>query len=173
MMKSYDESVKINHNLNWPYIPDHPYRILIIDGSGSGKINVLLNLIEHQRPDIDKIYLYFKDPFESKYQLLINRRKEVGIENLKNPKAFIHYSQTIDDVNENLEHYNPPKKRRVLVVFDDIIANVKSNKTLSPIVAELFLRGRKLNISLVFISKTYFNVPQTIRLNATRLSQAI
>ena len=62
-----------------------------------------MNLIKHQQPDIDKTYSYVKDPFESKYQLLINRREKVGIENLKNPKAFIDYSQTIDDVYENLE----------------------------------------------------------------------
>ena len=128
MMKNYDQSVEINHNPNWPYIPDHPYRILIIGGSGSGKTNVLLNLIKHQRPDIDKIYLYVKDPFESKYQLLINGREKVGIENLKNPKAFIDYSQTIDDVYENLEDYNPTKKRRVLIVFDDMIADMESHK---------------------------------------------
>ena len=60
MMKNYDELVEINHDLNWPYIPDHPYRIIIVDGSESGKINVLLNLIKHQWPDIDKIYLYVK-----------------------------------------------------------------------------------------------------------------
>ena len=54
MMRNYDQSVEINHNLNWPYIPDHPYRILIIGGSGSGKTNVLLNLIKNRRPDIDK-----------------------------------------------------------------------------------------------------------------------
>ena len=66
-MKNY-ESVKINLNPNWPYIPDHPYRILFIGGSESGKTNALLNLIEHQRPDIDKTYLSIKDPFESKYQ---------------------------------------------------------------------------------------------------------
>ena len=71
MMKNYDESVEINHNSNWPYIPDHHYRILIIDGWGSGKTNVLLKLMKHQRPDINKIYLYVKDPLESKYQLLI------------------------------------------------------------------------------------------------------
>ena len=64
MMKNYDQSVEINHNLNWPYIPDHPYRILIIGGSGSGKTNGLLNLIKNQQPDIDKIYLYVKDPFK-------------------------------------------------------------------------------------------------------------
>ena len=74
MRESYDQSVEINHNPNWPYIPDHFYRILIIGGSGSGKTNVLLNLIKHQRPDIDKICLYVKDPVESKHQLLINGR---------------------------------------------------------------------------------------------------
>ena len=71
-MKNYNQSVKINHNSNWSYIPDHPYRIFIICGLESGKTNVLLNLIKHQQPDIDKIYLYVKDPFESEYQLLIN-----------------------------------------------------------------------------------------------------
>ena len=74
MMKNYGQSVKINHNPNWPYIPDHPYRILIIGGLGPGKANVLLNLLKNQRPDIDKIYVYVKDPFESKYQFLINKR---------------------------------------------------------------------------------------------------
>ena len=67
MIKSYDQSVEINHNPNWHYIPGHPYRILIIGGSGSGKTNVLLNLIKHQGPDIDKIYIYVKRPLESKY----------------------------------------------------------------------------------------------------------
>ena len=69
-MKNYGKSVEINCNPNWSYIPDHPYRILIIGGSGSGKTNVLLNLIK-QQPDIENIYLYVKDQFESKYQLLI------------------------------------------------------------------------------------------------------
>ena len=67
MIKNYDESVKINHNPNWSYILDHPHRILVIGDIGSGKTNVLLNLIKHQRPDIDKIYLYIKDPLEAKY----------------------------------------------------------------------------------------------------------
>ena len=102
-MKNYDQSLEINHNPNWPYIPDHPYRILIIGGSGSDKTNAILNLIRNQWLDIDKIHLYVKDPFESKYQLLINKREKVGIKKFKNPKAFINYSQTIDDVYENLE----------------------------------------------------------------------
>ena len=99
----------------------------MIGGSRSGKANVLLNLIKHQQPDVNKIYLYIKDPLESKYQLLINRREKVEIENLRrNPKAFIDYSQKTDDVDENLEDYNPTKKRRVLIIFDDMIAKSKS-----------------------------------------------
>ena len=155
---------KKNHNLNWPYIPDHLYRIVIIGGSGSGKSNVLLNLIKHQQPDIDKIYLYVKGALESKYQLFINGREKVGIKNLKNPKAFIDYSQTIDDVYENLGDYNPTKKRTVLIVFDDKIEDMESNKKLSPVVTELFLSERKLNILLALISQSCF---KTIRLNAT------
>ena len=88
MIKNCDEPVEISHSPNWPYINDHPYRILIIGDSGSGKINVLLNLIKHQRPDINKVYLYVKNAFESKYQLLINKRKKVVIENLKDPKKI-------------------------------------------------------------------------------------
>ena len=80
MIKSYDQSVEINHNPNWSYIPDHPYKILIIGSSGSGKTNVLLNLIKNHQADIGDIYLYDKDPFESKYQLLINGREKVRIE---------------------------------------------------------------------------------------------
>ena len=88
---------KTEHNKNWPYIPDHPYRILIIEGSGSGKTNLLLNLIENQ-PDIDKIYLYAKDPYESKYQHLINKRESVGINHFNDSKAFIDYSNDMHDV---------------------------------------------------------------------------
>ena len=93
MIRNYDESVEINNNPIWPYIPGHPYRILIIGSSGSGKTNVLLNLMKHQRPDIDKIYLYVKDPLESKYQLVINGRETQGIKKLKNPKALREDSQ--------------------------------------------------------------------------------
>ena len=111
-----------------------------------------MSLIKHQQPDIDKIHLYVKDLFRSKYQLLINAKEKVGAETLRNRKAFIDYSQTIDDFYENLEDYNPIKKKRVLIVFDDMIADMQSNKKLSPIVTELFLRGRKLNIWFVFIA---------------------
>ena len=81
MMKNYDESFEINRNPNYPYIPDHTYRVLIIVGLGSGKNKKLLNLTK--QPDIDKIYLYAKDPFESKYQLVINGREKVEIEKIK------------------------------------------------------------------------------------------
>ena len=133
MMKYYDKSVELNHNPNWPYILDNFYIILINGDSGSGKSNVLQNLIKNQRSDIDKICLYVKNPFQSKYQLLINGREKVRIETLKNTKAFIDYSQTVDDVHENLEDYNPTKKRRQLIVFRDMIANIESNKKLTPL----------------------------------------
>ena len=123
-----------------------------------------MNLITHQRPDIDDIYLYIKDLLESKYQLLINKREKVGTANLK--KASIDFSQTIDDVYKNLQDHNP-KERRVLTVFDDMIVDMKSNEKLSPIVTDLFFRGIKLNISLVFISQPYFKMPKTIKLNGT------
>ena len=79
------------HNPNWPQSPDHAYRILIIGGSGSGKTNSLFNLI-NQQPDIDKIYLYAKDPYEAKYQLLINKRESTGLKYLNDSRAFIEYS---------------------------------------------------------------------------------
>ena len=89
-------------NENWPYTPDHTCRILIIGGSGSGKTNLLSNLIENQ-PDIDKIYLYIKDPYESKNQYLINKREDVGINHFKEPKAFIDYSNDIHYVYKNID----------------------------------------------------------------------
>ena len=87
-MINYDQLIEINHNLNWHYIPDHPYRILIIGGSGSGKTNVLLIVIKNQRPDIDKICLYVKDPIKSKYQLLIKGRKKLGIKKIEKSKSI-------------------------------------------------------------------------------------
>ena len=112
-----------------------------------------------QQPDNVKIYLYIKYLFEPKYHLLINRREKLGIEKLKNPKAFTDYPQTIYDVleNENLEDYSPTKKRNMLIFYIAV----------SPIVTELFIIGRKRNISLVFISQSYFKVPKTVRINAT------
>ena len=125
-------------------------------------------MLLNQQQVTDKIYLYAKNLFESKYQLLFNGRRKVGIKKFKNLTAFIKYSDAIDDFHERLKDYHPKMKRKVLIVFDDMRADMKGNKLLnSPMVTELFLRGRKLNISLVFISQFYFKVPKTIRLNAT------
>ena len=98
--------------------------------------------------------------------MLINGREKVRVENLKTSKTFIDYSQTVDYVYENLKDYNPTKNR-LLMVFDDKIADMESNKKLSPIVTELFLRGRNLNISLVFLSQSYSKVSKTIRIHTT------
>ena len=156
----------IEHNSKWSYIPDHPYRILIIGGSGSGKTNALLHLINNQ-PDIHKIYLYAKDPYEAKYQYLINKREKVGLDHFDDPKDFIEYSNDIQDVHKNIDDYNPRKKREILIVFDDMIADMINNKKLNPVVTELFIRGRKLNISIAFITRSYFKVPKDVRLNST------
>ena len=162
----YTNKNRTEHNKNWPYIPDHPYRILIIGGSGSGKTNVLLKLIENQ-PDIDKIYLYAKDPYEAKYQYLIKIREKVGIDHHNDPRAYIEYSNDMHDVYKNIDKYNPDKENKILIVFDDMIADMIHNKKLNSIVTELFIRGRKLNISLVFITQSYFKVPKDVRLNTT------
>ena len=154
------------HNENWPYIPDHPYRILIIGGPGSGKTNTLFNLINEQK-NIDKIYLYAKDLSEPKCELLIKNRKNVGIKHLNDKKAFIECSNTMNDVYENIDDYNLNRKRKILIVFDDMIADIMTNKRFQSIIKELFIRCRKLNISLVFITQSYFSVPKDVRLNST------
>ena len=127
-LDDYVNENKTKHNKNWSFIPDHPYRILIVGGSGSGKTNVLLNLIENQ-PDIDKIYLYAKDLYETKYQYLINKREGVGIGHFNNPKAFIEYSNGMWDLYKNIDEYNLDKDNKNLIVFDDMIADrIKKKK---------------------------------------------
>ena len=101
----YVNENKTEHNKNWTYIPDHPYRILIIGGSGSGETNLLLKLIENQ-PDIDKMYLYSKYPNEAKYQYLVNKRGGAGIGHFNDSKAFIEYSNDMRDVYKNIDEYN-------------------------------------------------------------------
>ena len=162
----YTNENKREHNPNWPYIPDHPCRILIIGGSGSWKTNTLLNLIDNQ-PDVDKIYLYAKDLYDPQYQFLINKRESIGLKHFNDPKAFIEYSNDMHDVYKNIDDYNPDKENKILIVFDDMIADMINNKKLNSIVTELFIRGRKLNISLVFITQSYFKVPKDVRLNTT------
>ena len=154
------------HNEKWAYIPDHPYRILIIGGSRSGKTNTLLHLINEQK-DIDKIYLYAKDLSESKHEYLIKNRETAGIKHLNDSKAFIECSNTMNDVYENIDNYNPKRKRKILIVFDDMIADIMTNKRFQSIIKELFIRCRKLNISFVFITQSYFSVPKDVRLNST------
>ena len=135
-MINFDDYVnksKTEHNKNWPYVPDHPYRILIIGGSGSGKTNVLLNLIDNQ-PDIDKIYFYAKDAYEAKYQYLINIREKVGLKRFNDPKAFIEYSNDMCDVYKNIDEYNIDKEHKILIVFDNMIADIIKNKKLNSIV---------------------------------------
>ena len=135
----YANENKTEHNLKWLYILDNPHRILIIGGSGSGKTNALLNLINNQ-PDIDKIYLYAKDPYEAKYQFFISKREGIGLKHFNDPKAFIKYSNDMQDVYKNIEEYNIGKKRKILIVFDDMIADMINNKKLNPVVTELFIR---------------------------------
>ena len=101
----YTSGNKTEHNLKWPYISNHLYRILIIEGSRSGKKNELLNLMNNQQ-DIDEIYLCVKDPYEAKYQFLINKRESAGLKYFNDPKAFIKYSNDMQDVYKDIEKYN-------------------------------------------------------------------
>ena len=151
-MLNLDEITNENnkdHNKKWSYIPDNPYIILIIGGFGSGKTNVLLNLSEPE------------------YQFLNKKCEDVGIKHLNDPKAFIEYSQCMGDVYNNINDYNPNKKRKLLIVFDGMIADIMSNKEFQTRIKELFIRRRQLNISLVFITQSYFSVPKEVRLNST------
>ena len=153
-------------NKQWSYIPDHPYKILITGGSGSGKTNALLNLISQQN-DTDKIYLYAKDLGETKYEFLIKKCEDAGIKHLDDSNAFTERSNTMDEGYENIDDYNPTRKRKILIVFDDMIADIMSNEKFQAIIKELFIKCRKLNISLVFIIQSYLPVPEDVRLNST------
>ena len=137
--KNNDESVEINPNPNRPYVPDHPYKILIIAGSGLGKIDMLLNLIHYQLTDIEKVYLQVKDPFESKYPLLIDFTEKVRIKKLQKSKT---------------------NKRIALIKFHDMILDMEANWKLRPTATDLFLRERKIKVSLAFMPQSYFKVPK-------------
>ena len=140
--------------------------MLIIGPSGSGKTNTLLHLINNLHP-IDKIYLYGKDLSEAKYEYLINKREQAGIKNLNDPKAFIEYSSDMDDVLDNINNYNKNREQKVLIVFDDMIADIEYNKNFKRIIKELFYRARKINVSIVFITQSYFRALKDARLNST------
>ena len=152
------------HNEKRPYIPDHLYRIIVIGGSESGKANALLNLIKEQdwHDVINKIYLYARDLSEPKYQFLIKKLEDAGIKHVKNPNAFIACSDTMDDVYKDADNYKPKRDKKVLIGFDDMISDITRNKKFQTITKALFIRGRgrKLNISLVFITQSYFPVPK-------------
>ena len=168
-MINYDDVAKEEtkkHNPNWPQIPDNPYKTLIIGGSVSEKTNSLFNLVI-QQPDIDQIYLCAKDPYEVKHQFLIGKRESAGLNHFNDSKTFIKYSNDIDNIQKNIEEYNPNKKRKTFIIIDDMIADILCNKKLKSIVTELFTRARKLNIFLVFITQSYFAVLKNIRLNST------
>ena len=140
--------------------------MLTIGPKGSGKTNALLNLIQQDNYIIDKIYLYAKDLEEPKYQFLIKKRENAGIKYLNDPNVFTEYSNTMDDVYNNFDVYNAKRKRKILIVFDDMIADIMTNKKFQAIIKELFIRCTKLNMSLVFITQSYFSVPKEVRLNS-------
>ena len=152
-------------NKKWPYIPDHPYRILAIGGSGSGKTNALTNLMNEQG-NIDKIYLYTKDMSETKYKYLIKKRIDVGIKHLSNSNAFIECSNAMDGIYETINNYNPNRRRKILIIFDNMIADIVASKKFQTIIKELLIRCRKLNISLALITQSYFSVRKDVRLNS-------
>ena len=130
---------------NWPF------RMLIIGPSCSGKTNTLLHLINNLHP-IDKIYLYAKDIHEPKYEYLINKREQAGIKNLNDPHAFIEYSNDMNDMLDDINDYNKNRDKKILIVFDDMIADIEYNKNFKRIIKELFYRARKINVSIVFIT---------------------
>ena len=124
--------------------------MLIIGPSGSSKTNNLLHLINNLHP-IDKIYLYAKDLQEPKYEYLINKRGQAGIKNLNDPKAFIEYSDYMNDVLNNIYDYNKNRDKKVLIIFDDMIADVEHDTDFKKIIKELFFRSRKINVSIVLL----------------------
>ena len=137
---------------------DWPFRMLILGSSGSGKANTLLHLINNlnKTTPVDKICLYAKDLAEPKYEFLINNRKNAGIKHFNDPTAFIEYSDDMNDVYADItiiySNYNKKRENKVLIVFDDMIADIKYNKNFKKMIKELFYRGRKMNISIAFIT---------------------
>ena len=105
-------------------MPDHPDRMLISGGCGSGETNSLLNLIKETGGNfIDKIHWYAKDFNKSKYQFYIKKREDVGVKHLNDSKAFIEHSNITDDIYNNFDDYKPNRNRKILIVFGDMIAD--------------------------------------------------
>ena len=134
---------------NWPF------RMLIVGPSGSGKTNTLLHLINNLHP-IDKIYLYAKNIHEPKYEYLINKREQAGIKSLNDPHAFIEYSDDMNDVLDDINNCNKNRDKKLPIVFDDMIADIEYNENFKRIITELFYRVLKINVSIVFITQSYF-----------------
>ena len=139
---------------------------MIIGGSGSGKTNALLNLIKGQDHIDKKVFLYTKDLSEPKYEFLIKKREDTGTNHLNDPNPFIECSNTMDGVYENIDACNPSRKKK-FNGFVEMIAAIMANKKFQVIIKELFISCRKVNISLVFITQSYFSVPKDVTLNST------
>ena len=114
-----------------------------------------------------KYILYAKDPFEEKFQFLINKKESTGLKYFNDSKSFIEYSNHMQDVYKNIDEYNTNKERKILIVFDDMIADMINNKKINSVITKLFIRGRKLKIYLAFITQSYFKFPKPVRLNST------
>ena len=158
------DNVVSNKNTSSSEDNNWPFTMLIIGPSGSGKTNTLLHLINNLHP-IDKIYLYAKDIHEPKYEYLINKRELAGIKKLNGPNAFIEYSDDMNDVLDDINDYNKNRDKKVLIVFDDMIADIEYNKNFKRIIKELFYY--KINVSIVFITQCYFRALKDARLNST------
>ena len=160
------DSIVSNKNTSSSKDNNWPFRMLIIGPSGSGKSNTLLHLINNLHP-IDKIYLYAKDIHEPKYEYLINKREQTGIKTLNDPNAFIEYSDDMNDVLDDINDYDKNRDKKVLIVFDDMIADIEYNKNFKQIIKELFYRARKINVSTAFITQSYVRTLKDARLNST------
>ena len=156
---NFDNITEKDNNKDWPH------RKLIIGPSGSGKTNYLLNSIQRDNNIIDKIYLYAKDLEEPKYKLLIDKREKAGININNDPNAFMEILILWMIFYQILKIII--RKRKVLIIFDDMISHVMSDKKAQQILKDLFIRCRKLNISLCFLRQSYFSVPKDVRLNCT------
>ena len=160
------DNIVSNKNTSSSKDNNWPFRMLIIGPSCSCKTNTLLHLINNLHP-IDKVFLYAKDIHEPKYEYLINKREQAGIKDLNNPQAFIEYLDDMNDVLDDINNYNKNRDKKVLIVFDVMIADIEYNKNFKRIIKELFYRARKINVSIVFITQSYFKALKDARLNST------
>ena len=139
--------------------------MVVLDQKTNQKTNALLKTNEKDDDRLyNNIYLYAKDLIEPKYEFLVKKREDAGIKHLNFSNALTECSNTMDDVSENFEDYNPNRKRKILIASDDMIAEIMTNKKFQAIIKELFIKCRKLNISLAFIAQSYFSVPKDVTL---------